>query len=124
MQAIQTKYIGATNFRGSRIKATCERGSITIPFDSQLNEEEAHKNAVAALVRGFAREDVAKYKTPLDKNPWLRPMACGGLADGSYVHVFIEQGSGPVAIRNAASAFLNQQTVSNRRALRLALNVK
>lgn len=32
MQAIQTKYLPATNYRGSRIKATCERGSLTIGY--------------------------------------------------------------------------------------------
>lgn len=32
MQAIITKYIPATNTRGTRIKATCSPGSITIPM--------------------------------------------------------------------------------------------
>lgn len=31
-QAIQTKYLPATSFKGSRIKAWCERGSITIDY--------------------------------------------------------------------------------------------
>lgn len=49
-QAIITKYIGPTNNRGARIKAWCEAGAITIPFDYALNQEERHCNAVSALL--------------------------------------------------------------------------
>ena len=49
MQAIETKYIPASNYRGSRIKATCERGSITVSYDDALNGEEAHIAAAQAL---------------------------------------------------------------------------
>lgn len=41
MQAIQTRYIGPTNTRGSRVKAYSEafpRGVI-VPFDHSLNTE-------------------------------------------------------------------------------------
>ena len=52
MQAIQTKYLPATNTRGSRIKATCDRGSITIPYPRELSGDEVHREAVR-----FARDD-------------------------------------------------------------------
>lgn len=29
-QAIVTKFLGPTNYRGSRVKATCQAGSVTI----------------------------------------------------------------------------------------------
>ncbi|TXH40544.1 MAG: hypothetical protein E6Q97_39425 [Desulfurellales bacterium] len=50
MQAIQTRYLGPTNSRGSRIKAWCDRGSITIPYPHHLSRgecrtEEAKSNA-------------------------------------------------------------------------------
>jgi hypothetical protein len=35
-QAIETKYMGPTNTRGSRIKATAAAGSVMVPFDYQL----------------------------------------------------------------------------------------
>ena len=48
MQAIVTKYIPATNCHGSRIKATCNAGSITIPFPHESNEP--HDVAAIALI--------------------------------------------------------------------------
>jgi hypothetical protein len=51
MQAIHTKYIPATNTRGSRIKAYTGSGfSVTIPYDYSLNDVELHFKAVKALI--------------------------------------------------------------------------
>jgi hypothetical protein len=51
MKAIHTKYIPATNCRGSRIKAWAEGGaSITVPYDCACNRDEAHDKAALALV--------------------------------------------------------------------------
>ena len=56
MIAIHTKYIGASNTHGARIKAyTVGTGSIrgftcTIPVDYALNDVERHFEAVRALV--------------------------------------------------------------------------
>lgn len=88
MQAITTKYIPCTNTKGSRIKATCERGSITIPHPHELSGEAAHEAAVNALCEKFAKEDLKEYGTPIEKNPWLRPKVCGGTKIGC-VFVFI-----------------------------------
>jgi hypothetical protein len=49
-QAIETKYIKATNTRGSRIKATAWGGSITIGYDYALDTDGAHKAAADALI--------------------------------------------------------------------------
>lgn len=75
MQAIQTKYLPATNFKGSRIKAWCERGSITIDYPHDSNLE--HRTAADALVAKFVKEDKAKYGE--HPNPWDKPRASGGL---------------------------------------------
>ena len=87
MQAIETKYIGPTNYRGSRIKASCERGSITISYDSALNSEEAHIAAADALVAKFVKEDEARYGT--NRNPWSAKRIMGGLKN-TNVHVFVD----------------------------------
>jgi hypothetical protein len=50
MQAITTKYIGPTNFRGSRIKASCPAGSITLPYDYSENDG-GHYLAAVALIK-------------------------------------------------------------------------
>jgi len=80
MQAIQTKYLGPTNHRGSRVKATCAAGSVIVSWDYSLpnNIEENHRAAAYFLA-------VNKLKW----DPWLKfaNFETGQLADGSYVHV-------------------------------------
>lgn len=49
-KAISTKYIGPTNFRGSRVKAFAEGGSSnTLEWDDALNSEQNHMEAAKAL---------------------------------------------------------------------------
>ena len=48
-QAIQTKYFGPANVRGSRVKATCDAGSITLNWDYRLNPSANHRTAAFAL---------------------------------------------------------------------------
>lgn len=50
MQAIQTKYLGPTNTRDSRIKASCQAGSLTMSYDHRLNLEENHREAARQLI--------------------------------------------------------------------------
>lgn len=49
MQAITTKYLGPTNHRGSRIKASAAAGSITIAWDHALDVSANHVRAARAL---------------------------------------------------------------------------
>ena len=51
MQTITTKYFGATNFKGSRIKATnsSKAASVTIGYDHALNLDGNHKKAAKKL---------------------------------------------------------------------------
>jgi hypothetical protein len=48
-QAIITKYLGPTNHRPSRIKATSWRDSVTLPLDHALNAAENYRAAAQAL---------------------------------------------------------------------------
>lgn len=48
-QAIETKYLGATNTKGGRIKATAWAGSITVPYDHALDVQDNHAAAQLAL---------------------------------------------------------------------------
>jgi hypothetical protein len=52
-QAIVTKFLGPTDHRGSRIKATAEAGSITVSWDHGLGVEENHLKAATALAWRF-----------------------------------------------------------------------
>ncbi|WP_449102355.1 hypothetical protein [Pseudomonas extremaustralis] len=74
MQAITIKYLPATDTKGSRWKASAAAGSITVPYDHELNVEGNVKAAVRALVKklDWNRADV-----------WY----VGGTANGHWVGV-------------------------------------
>jgi len=90
MQAISTRYFGPTNTLGARIKATCERGSITIPYPHELSGDEVHREAVRQLLERFIREDSeGENPCPPERNPWNRQFVTGGLPDGTVAHVLL-----------------------------------
>lgn len=80
MQAIQTKYIGPTNTRQSRIKASAQAGSITVNWNYDLDENENHRAAAAAFIR----------KMKWDQAPSYVGFVSGGLKNVD-VHVMIHR---------------------------------
>ena len=73
-QAIVTKFLGPTDRRGSRIKASAWAGSMTIDKDHSLNVEQGHAKAARALA---------------EKLGWCGVIHQGGMPDGDgYVFVF------------------------------------
>lgn len=51
-KAIQTKYLPATDTKGSRIKAfDCDKNSVIIGYDSALDSEDVHRKAALALIK-------------------------------------------------------------------------
>ena len=76
MQAIQTKYLPATNRRGDRIIAKCHSGKITVPWNWALDTEENHRAAAYALARSLGLFGA-----------WVS----GWLADSSYVHTCLKR---------------------------------
>ncbi|MDL5595979.1 hypothetical protein QS468_24895 [Bacillus subtilis] len=90
MQAIQTKYLGPTETRGSRISAKCAAGSVTLGYDHALDLESNHVAAAMALCAKLGWSDEA-----------FREISTGQLADGSFVHTFI-----PTAFVKAKEAVL------------------
>ncbi len=51
MRAVECKYIGPTNYRSSRIKASAGKGiSVTIPYPYELSGEDVYKAAALALI--------------------------------------------------------------------------
>lgn len=75
MQYISTKFLSATNTKGSRIKAKASSASesITISYDHSLDCEQAHAKAAMQLA---------------DKLDWKGEYAAGG-NDTGYVFAFI-----------------------------------
>jgi len=57
MQAIVTKYIGPTNHRGSRVKASAQAGTVTLGWDHALNPDNNHRAAALALMARFGWQE-------------------------------------------------------------------
>jgi hypothetical protein len=89
MQAITTKYHGPGNVRGSRIKASCERGSLTVGWNHSLNSTDNHIAAAKALLAKFADEDTKAYPgTTAESHHW-GAFVSGEIESGVTVHVLI-----------------------------------
>ena len=91
MQAITTKYFGPTDHRGSRVKAVCEAGSLTVAWDDALSSEENHALAATTLANALG---------------WLNDASAlnsGALPDGSYCHVITFERKLAVLCRQWAS---------------------
>ena len=80
LQAIQTKYHGPTNVRGSRVSARAQAGRISLSYDSSKNSDENHRMAAETLAK--------KYKWDEDTHGML---AGSVLYDGTYVWVFVKK---------------------------------
>jgi hypothetical protein len=89
MQSIQTKYLPPTDTKGARIKATCERGTRTIPYPYELSGDSVHREAALQLIERFVAEDWKERATPPSQNPWKRAFVTGSLPDGTMAHVFL-----------------------------------
>lgn len=89
MQAIISKFIPATNTKPSRVKATCERGSITIPHPHELSGDAVHEHAAGLLCARFVAEDAKQYGSDPKTNPWARKRIMGAIPSGDVVHVFV-----------------------------------
>jgi hypothetical protein len=79
-QAIQTRFLGPTNSRGSRVKAFAAAGSVTISWDHRLNPEQNHR----AAAEMFA-----------NRMNWIGLYAAGTLPNGDMVFVNVEEGTAP-----------------------------
>lgn len=92
MQAIQTKYFGPTNFRGSRVKATCAGLSRMTEWDDELGSAENHLRAAYALASKLG------WKWEFSR------IVSGTLKDGSSVHCYDYAQASNSDARNDAAA--------------------
>ena len=75
MKAIETKYLGPSGHRGSRIKATDHDGNaVTIGYPHELSGMACHRKAADALC---------------EKMGWKGDLIGGGLGPGRYAFVFL-----------------------------------
>ena len=81
MQAIITKYLPATETKGSRFKATAEAGSVVVPYDHALDTEGNHIAAAKALCKKMGW-------VPAADNRYTETVP-GYLKAGQYAHTFM-----------------------------------
>jgi hypothetical protein len=76
MQAIQTKYIGPSNTKGSRISVTAmgNKNRIYVPYDHEHDEHKMHEVAM---------------KKFLDKYDWPKGKWAQGGTENGYVFVHV-----------------------------------
>ena len=93
MQAIKTKYYGATNTRGARIKATCDAGNVTINWNYELGTEANHDYARIALQKKIQLDNEKRYLNYTCANdPWIGQMVGGALPNNEgYAFVFVRE---------------------------------
>ena len=77
MQAIQVKYLPCTNAKGSRIKAFCAAGSVTISYPHELSGQAVYRLAAETLAIKL-KWDTDNYGAVLG----------GCLPNGDYCFVF------------------------------------
>lgn len=78
MEAIKTRFLGPTDTKGARIKASWSKGSLTIPYPYEMGRQERHELAARML---FDRD--------FSKDFGHVVFATGHLPDGTCVHVMI-----------------------------------
>lgn len=79
-QAIETRYLGPTNYRGSRVKATAAAGSVTLSWNDAFSSDENHAAAARALA---------------DKYGWGGNWVGGGNATGTGC-IFVQTDEKPL----------------------------
>ena len=81
LQAITTKYLAPTDFRGARVKATSASGDVITGWDYSVSPCDNHYAAARTLALGWDWTDDAGK---------VRPHAFGALPDGQgYVLAFL-----------------------------------
>ena len=87
MQAITTKYLGPTNTKGSRIKATCWLKSKTVAWDYLASTYVNHLAAIDALVSELNEN---RLKSEYADCALWQVVATGSSADGKGYTTIID----------------------------------
>jgi hypothetical protein len=91
MQAIITTYLCPTNTKGTRYKASCEAGSITVSADDALNIDQNHIAACQALKDKLSKRNATRYGTKPEHDVWQRQTVCGSFDGAKHMaHVFVD----------------------------------
>ncbi len=91
-QAIVTKYLGPTNHRYTRVKATAFAGSVTVEWDDSLNTELNHAVAAKTLADKYGWLDDKRTKEDYEMGIDRPRLYGGGMPDGSsFCFVIVDE---------------------------------
>ena len=110
-QAIVTRYYGPTNTKPSRIRASCDRGSLTISMPLEYSGADCHAVAVRALLEKFHTEDAPDGDFRYRSWPAFDRWVCGGMPQASkdayvWVQLPAPDADSLARVRGALSALL------------------
>ena len=71
MQAIKTRYCGPTDTKGSRIRASCEGGTVYVSYGHTLNSEDNHYAAVKKLCDKLGWDAARFFGGNLDSGKYM-----------------------------------------------------
>lgn len=77
MQAIRISYLGPTNSRGSRLKASFAGGSVTVPYPHHVRDCHKPMIAVKALVEKYKLDWGTDYVLSSHGHDWYATPAPG-----------------------------------------------
>lgn len=80
-QAIETKYIGPTDTRGSRVRAFCAAKSMTFPWRSEWSSDENHEHAAVSLFNKLGWNKQGKL---------MAGLVGGTIKNGNHVFVSVQ----------------------------------
>ena len=85
LQAITTTYIGATNYKGSRVKAKSQAGNVMVSWDHSLDINENHTAAAKALAEKYDWKGEWVGGASPDGRGFVFVRSCAGLIGGFKV---------------------------------------
>tara|TARA_B100000579_G_C22518705_1_gene705122 strand:+ start:101 stop:394 length:294 start_codon:yes stop_codon:yes gene_type:complete len=92
-QAIETKYYGPTNHRGSRIRATAQCGKVWVSYDHGLNPQQNHAAAAKAFLLkwGWSGQWAGGANASQNGYVFVRVESNSDMRDGTYLHHVLDR---------------------------------
>ena len=92
-QAIETKYYGPTNHRGSRIRAAAQCGKVWVSYDHGLNAQQNHAAAAKAFLLKWAWSGqwVGGANSSQNGYVFVRVETEAKHRDGTYLHNILDR---------------------------------
>jgi hypothetical protein len=79
MQAIETRYLGATNYRGARVVVKAQAGRVVVSWDHALDVMENHRAAARAFATRYGWAGTWRGGASSDGRGYVFVCGAGGM---------------------------------------------